>query len=154
MKTKLSLSSALLAFNGLILMGLGLYFVFICPPLLPEDPRFMGTTLDQIQSVIPGLLIWLRRVFWVTLAPGASAGVGGFMFATGLLITHIAVTAFQQLTRGARSMVALAGLTSIGWMSTVNFMIDSDFKWLLFAFNLPWIAALVLSWRENSLIQE
>ena len=75
MKTKLSSSSAFLALSGFILMGLGLYFIFIRPPLLPEDPRFMGTSLDQIQSVIPGLLIWLRRVFWV---------MGGFMFATGV----------------------------------------------------------------------
>ena len=140
MKRKLSLSSAFLVFNGLILKGLGLYFVFIRPPLLPEDPRFMGTSIEQIQSVIPGLLIWLRRVFWV---------MGGFMFTAGLLTTYIAVTAFQQPARGARSVVALAGLTSIGWMAIVNFIINSDFKWLLLAFNLPWIAALVLASRES-----
>lgn len=121
-------------------MGLGLYFVFIRPALLPEDPRFMGTTLDQIQSAMPGLLIWLRRVFWV---------MGGFMFATGLLTAYIAVIEFQQLARGARFVVALAGLTSIGWMAAVNFMIGSDFKWLLLAFNIPWIVSLVLSWRES-----
>ena len=140
MKTKLSPSSTFLALGGFILMGLGLYFIFIRSPLLPEDPRFMGTTLDQIQSVIPGLPIWLRRVFWV---------MGGFIFTTGVLTTYIAVTVFQQLGRGARSVVALASLTSIGWMAVVNFMINSDFKWLLLAFNLPWIAALTLSWRES-----
>jgi hypothetical protein len=75
--------------------------------------------------------------------------MGGYMFATGLLTTYIAVTAFQQLARGARSVVALAGLTSIGWMAIINFMIDSDFKWLILAFNLPWIVALVLSWGES-----
>lgn len=121
-------------------MGLGLYFVFIRPALLPEDPRFMGTTFDQIQSAMPGLLIWLRRVFWV---------MGGFMFATGLLTAYIAVIEFQQLARGARFVVALAGLTSIGWMAAVNFMIGSDFKWLLLAFNIPWIVSLVFSWRES-----
>lgn len=140
MKTKISLSSTSLVFEGLILMGLGLYFIFIRPPLLPEDPRFMGTSFDQIRSVIPGLLIWLRRVFWV---------LGGFMFATGVLTTYIAVTAFQQPARSARFVVGLVGLTSIGWMAVVNFMINSDFKWLLLAFNLPWIAALVLSWGES-----
>lgn len=140
MQTKLSPSSALLTFQGVLLIGLGLYFVFIRPALLPEDPRFMGTTLTEIQAIVPGLLIWLRRVFWV---------MGGFMFTTGLLTTYIAATAFQQLASGARSVVTLAGLTSMGWMSAVNFMIDSDFKWLLLAFNLPWIVALILSWREN-----
>ena len=133
-------SSSVLALGGIMLMGLGLYFIFIRPPLLPEDPRYMGTTLAEIQATLPGLLIWLRRVFWV---------MGGFMFTTGLLTTYIAATAFQQLARGARFVVALAGLTSIGWMVVVNFMINSDFKWLLLAFNLPWIAALVLSWGES-----
>jgi hypothetical protein len=140
MKIKLSPSSTFLVSQGVILMGLGLYFVFIRPALLPEDPRFMGTTLVEIQATVPGLLIWLRRVFSV---------MGGFMFTAGLLTTYIAVTAFQQLARGARSVVALAGLTSIGWMAVVNFMINSDFKWLLLTFNLPWIVALVFSWRES-----
>jgi hypothetical protein len=66
-------------------MDLGLYFVFIRPPLLSEDPRFIGASLDEIQSAIPGLLIWLRRVFWV---------MGGFMLASGLLTTYVANTAF------------------------------------------------------------
>jgi hypothetical protein len=140
MKTRLSLSALFLALSGLILMGLGLYFIFIRPPLLPEDPRYIGTTLAEIQATMPGLLIWLRRVFWV---------MGGFIFATGVLTTYIAVTAFQQLARGARSVVALAGLTSIGLMAVINFMLDSDFRWLLLAFNLPWIVAVILSWRES-----
>jgi len=46
-------------------------------------------------------------------------------------------------------VIALAGLTSIGWMAIVHFLIDSDFKWLLLAFNLPWTIALILSQREN-----
>jgi hypothetical protein len=90
---------------------------------------------------MPGLLIWLRRVFWV---------MGGFIFTTGLLTTFIAISAFQQLGRAARSVVALAGLTSIGWMAAVNFMIDSDFKWLLLVFNLPWVLALILAQRQHS----
>jgi hypothetical protein len=135
-----NLSSSVLALGGISLMGLGLYFIFIRPPLLPEDPRYIGTTLAEIQATMPGLLIWLRRVFWV---------MGGYMFTTGLFTIYIAVTALQQLARAARFVIALAGLSSIGWMAVVNFMIDSDFKWLLMAFNLPWIVALVVSWRES-----
>jgi hypothetical protein len=140
---------ASLAFGlgGILLIGLGLYFMFLRPVLLPKDPRYMGTSLAEIQQTFPGLLLWLRRVFWVTLAPGASAGVGGFMLASGLLTTYIALTAFQQPERGARVLVSLANLVSIGWMAIVNFMIDSDFKWLLLAFNLPWILAFFLSWE-------
>ena len=66
-------SASVLALGGIILMGLGLYFIFIRPPLLPEDNRFMGMTVAQIQSTMPGLLTWLRRVFWV---------MGGYIFTT------------------------------------------------------------------------
>jgi hypothetical protein len=140
MNTKPYASSILLALNGIILMGLGLYFVLLRPPLLPEDPRFMGTTLAEIQTSLPGLLVWLRRVFWV---------MGGFMFATGLLLLYVAQTTFRAHLTSARLMVALAALGSIGWMAIVNFMIASDFKWLLLTFNLPWISALVLSLWEK-----
>lgn len=140
MKTKPYASSILMALNGTILMGLGLYFVFIRPPLLPEDPRYMGATLTEIQTTLPGLLIWLRRVFWV---------MGGFMFATGLLLLHMAQTTFRTHSMSVRLVISLAALSSIGWMAVVNFLIDSDFKWLILSFNLPWMIALFLSWGER-----
>lgn len=58
------LSSGALALGGIILIGLGLYFIFMRPALLPEEPRFMGTTLKHIGVAFPGLLLWLPRVFW------------------------------------------------------------------------------------------
>lgn len=140
MSTKLYASSVLLALNGIILMGLGLYFVFLRPPLLAEDPRFMGTTLAEIHTFLPGLLVWLRRVFWV---------MGGFMFATGLLLLYVAQTTFRTHLGSARLVVAIAALSSIGWMAAVNFLIASDFKLLLLTFNLPWILALIISGRER-----
>ena len=42
-------SATFLMIGGIILIGLGLYFIFLRPPLLPEDPRYMGTTLAEIQ---------------------------------------------------------------------------------------------------------
>jgi hypothetical protein len=138
---KRSLSSTFTVFQGVLFMGLGLYFVFIRPPLLPEDPRFMGASLADIQSAIPGLAIWLRRVFWV---------MGGFMFATGLFTIYIGSMITSHSTRNARLVLALASLTSIGWMTIVNFIIASDFKWLLLVFNLPWILALIVSEREHA----
>src|SRR5690242_13875445 len=116
MKTKSYNSSILSAFNGLILIFLGLYFIFIRPPLLPEDLRFMGTTIANIQTTLPNLLIWLQRVFWV---------MGGFMFASGLLLLYVAQTTFRNPSMRARFVVTLAALSSIGWMAIVNFLIDS-----------------------------
>lgn len=134
-------SATVLALGGAILMMLGLYFVFLRPPLLPEDPRFMGTSIAQIQMSVPGLLIWLRRVFWV---------MGGYIFATGLLTFHVAVTTFRARVRGVAGVVALAGSTSIGLMAVVNFIIVSDFKWLILSFVLLWALALALYWLERS----
>ncbi|WP_298934269.1 hypothetical protein [uncultured Ramlibacter sp.] len=139
-ENRAQLSSSALTLGGVILIGLGLYFIFIRPALLPEDPRFMGTSLEQIRSSFPGLLLWLPRVFWV---------MGGYMVSTGLLTCYLARTSFRSRTPGAVWVAAVSGLTSIGLMVVVNFIIDSDFKWLLLAFTAPWVAALLLYVREK-----
>ena len=134
-------SATFLALGGAILMILGLYFVFLRPPLLPEDPRFMGTSLAQIQMSVPGLLIWLRRVFWVT---------GNYMFATSLLTVYVALTSFRARVCGAVGVVAISGLSLIGLMAAVNLMIASDFRWLILSFVVPWTLALALYRSERS----
>lgn len=134
------LSSHALTLAGVTLIGLGLYFIFIRPALLPEDPRFMGTTLEKIRETLPGLLLWLPRVFWV---------MGGYMVSAGLLTCYLARTSFRSRTPGAAWAAAFSGLMSIGLMAVVNFIIDSDFKWLLLAFTAPWVAALWFYSRER-----
>ena len=124
-----------LAFGGIILMGIGLYFIFLRPPLLPEDARYMNTTLAEIQAAAPGLSTWLQKVFWV---------MGGYIFTVGMLTVYMAFSSFQARARGVFPVIALAGLSSIGWMTFVNFIIASDFKWLLLLCALPWLAALIL----------
>lgn len=134
-------SATALALGGTILMVLGLYFAFLRPPLLPEDSRSMGTSQALLQATVPGLLIWLRRVFWV---------MGGYMFATGLLTTYLAATAFRARARGVAGVAAITGAASVGLMAVVNFIIASDFKWLILSFALPWTVALGLYWIERS----
>ncbi len=116
-------------------MGIGLYFLFFRPPLLPEDARYMGTTLAEIQVSVPGLTRWLQKVFWV---------MGGYIFTTGLLTIYIAFSSFKTRTRGAFPVIAVAGLSSISGMTVINFIISSDFKWLLLVSVFPWVAALTL----------
>ena len=130
------LAQASLGLGGLILMGMGAYFAFLRPPLLPEDVRYVGASLAQIQSAIPGFLPWVSRVFGV---------LGGYMFATGLLTAHLAAASFRDAKPLATAVVVISGLASIGWMAITNFLIDSDFKWLLLAFVLPWLVAVVSS---------
>ncbi len=131
------IATRLLVLGGVILMGMGFYFAFLRPPLLPEDTRFMGATIGQIQTTLPGLAPWLARVFGV---------LGGYMFATGLLTVYVAATGFKAGRLGPLAVIAVSGFASIGWMAITNFAIDSDFKWTLLAFALPWVVALVLSW--------
>ena len=128
------LAACALALGGMILMGMGFYFIFLRLPLLPEDIRFMGATIGQIQTTLPGLEPWLARVFGV---------LGGFMFATGLLNIYVAVTTFKIWRLGPLAVIAVSGFASIGWMAITNFVIDSDFKWTLFAFTSPWVISLI-----------
>ena len=128
-------SATALSLAGLLLAGMGLYFIFIRPALLPEDLRYMGSALKNVKDNIPGLTNWLQKVFWV---------MGGYIFTTGLPTIFIALTSFRKRLRGAFSIVVLAGINSIGTMTLVNFMIDSDFKWLLLSFALLWAIALLL----------
>lgn len=133
-------SARVLALAGLILIGLGLYFIFLRPALLPEDPRYMGTTLPAIRAALPGLEAWLEKVFWV---------MGGYMIASGLLTGALALTLVREGRPGIGGVVAVAGLLSIGWMAAVNFMLDSDFKWVLLGLALLWPVAFVLMRLEG-----
>ena len=128
-------SASCLTLGGFLLAGMGLYFIFLRPPLLPEDLQYMNTTLSLIQNKIPDLSAWLQKVFWV---------MGGYIFTTGLLTMYVAQTSFRTRARGAYIIVALAGITSMGSMTIVNFILQSDFRFVLLAFTLPWIVSLIL----------
>ena len=140
-----SIATRALVLGGAILMGMGVYFAFLRPPLLPEDLRYMGATISQIRTALPGLEPWLARVFSV---------LGGYMFATGLLTVYVAATVFRTGRLSTLAVIAISGLASIGWMAITNFVIDSDFKWALLAFTLPWVVALVLAWLGERKIHQ
>ena len=129
-------ASGSLGVGGLIVMAMGIYFAFLRPALLPEDLRYLGASMAGLQTAAPGLLRWLPRVFGV---------LGGFLFATGLLTVHLAATSFRSEKPLPLAVVAASGAASIGWMAVNNFRIDSDFKWLLLAFVLPWLVAVASS---------
>ena len=120
--------------------GTGLYFIFLRPPLLPEDVRYMSLSSAQLGVVGPQLEAWLGQVFRV---------FGGYILATGVLTITVAATSFRANHRGAAVGAAIGGAASIGLMAAVNFTIDSDFKWMLLAIALAWASSLVLFWFEN-----
>jgi hypothetical protein len=69
---------SLLAACGLFQVGLGVYFIALRPPMLPEDERFTGLSLEMIAS--PAIPVWLDRVFVVL---GGHATHGPFGHAGG-----------------------------------------------------------------------
>ncbi len=128
-------SALFLTLGGFLLAGMGIYFVFLRLPLLPEDSKYIGFSLLAIQNNIPGLSMWLQKVFWV---------LGCYIFTAGLLTMYVAQTSFRTRTQGAFAIVSIAGLSSIGSMTIVNFILHSDFKWVLLAFTIPCIVSLIL----------
>ena len=125
---------------GIWLIGLGLYFALLRPALLPEDPRYIGSSLAQIQTALPGLERWLRRVFIV---------MGGFMTASGLLTIFLAATAISARRKGTGIVLLLAGLATVVTMSWTNFVIDSNFKWLLLGPAVLWFAGIAAYVHER-----
>ena len=128
-------STWMLSGCGLWLVALGLYFVFLRPPLLPEDTRFMDSSLAQVRAALPGLERWLQRVFIV---------MGGFMAGTGVLTVFVARAAMPSRLRGTSLALGLAGALTVALMGAINFSLHSDFRWVLLVPALLWLAGLVL----------
>src|SRR5262249_48350855 len=127
-------SAILLAVAGITLVGAGLYFLFLRPPLLPEDVRYMGLGPEQLAAVRPRLEAWLTHVFRV---------MGGYVLATGVLTITLAATSFRLHQWGAGLGALVGGAASIGLMAATNFIIGSDFKWTLVGMAALWAASLV-----------
>ena len=130
-----------LAATGAALIVIGLYFILLRPPLLAEDVRYMGIPTAQLDIIKPRLDVWLTHVFRV---------MGGYVVATGVLIITLAATSFRAHQSGAAIGALIGGAASIGWIAAVNFIIDSDFKWVLFGVALLWACSLTLFWLEKS----
>lgn len=130
-----TIAAWLLTFCGISLVGIGGFFILARPPLLPEDARFMGSTTEEILASLPRLSSWLRHVFWV---------LGGYIATTGVLVLYVANTGIRSGNIGALAVLAVSGLTSLGWMSAVNFLIRSDFRWALLSLDLVWAIGLLL----------
>ena len=120
---------------GVWLIGLGAYFVFVRPPLLPEDLRYSGANVATLQAAAPRITEWLNLVFTV---------MGGFMTGAGVLVAYLALRVLPKKPAGARAVLALTGALTVGLMSAVNFALGSDFRWLLVLPPGAWLAAVVL----------
>ena len=129
-------SAWLLAACGLVVVGIGVFFVAFRPPLLPEDRRYMAAPREPLDAVLPGLGRWLEKVFWV---------MGGYMVATGILTIHLALSGVRDGSTTAWVIAAAAGAVSVGLMAVVNLMLRSDFRWPLLGLASLWTAAVLLA---------
>jgi hypothetical protein len=131
----------LIASCGIWHIGLGLYFIFVRPALLPEDLRYMAVDVQVLHVAAPRLNDWLAKVFTV---------MGGFIAGAGVLITFIGWKVMPLRIRGMTTELALAGASTLVLMSVVNFGLHSDFRWLLALPPIVWFAALGLYVRASS----
>ena len=118
---------------GIWLIGLGGYFMFVRPPLLPEDLRYIGSSTTQVEALLPHLPSWLRNVFTV---------MGGFIAGCGVLVVFVSVRVVPQCAQGTGIALGFTGLVTVATMSWINFALDSDFKWLLLMPVLAWMVGL------------
>ena len=134
------LSSIILTVAGVTLVAMGLYFILLRPVLLPEDIGYINLSTAEAEVVGPRMGAWLTQVFRV---------MGGYSVASGALTFALASTSFRERRSGAAVGALIGGATSIGWMMAVNFMIGSEFKWVLFGMALLWACGLGVFWWEK-----
>ena len=140
MKQRQKYSKWALLVEGIILVGMGLYFIILRPPMLPEDFNYIHTNATTINDDLPGLLIWLKKVFIV---------LGGYIVASGMLLSYLALNEPIKQTNAWPVLILVASLSSIGLMTAVNFIIDPNFKWILLFFNVPWLTSFSLTLSSN-----
>ena len=124
-------------------LAIGLYFAVLRPPLLPEDLRFLGTAPGALAAAAPRLEHWLHLVFIV---------LGGQIAAVGVLTAALALRLSQGRALGWRELTLLggAGALSVGTMSVVNLVLQSDFRWPLIVPVAAWAVAVALATRDAS----
>jgi len=124
-----------IALLGGVAIVMGLAFITLRPlvVLLPEDQRFTGMTVEQLRTQSPALFTWIGLVFrsW-----------GAFAVGLGVLLTGIAVSAYRRGERWAWWTVALAGLSTFTIFLKVNFVLGSDFRWVIAALLSVFVLAL------------
>ena len=117
-------SSLLLGACGAWLMLLGIYFIFLRPPLLAEDLRYIAIAEASAGGAMPGLSDWLKLVFTV---------LGGFIVSSGVALAYLSIWVLPRRQKGAAIVAAVMTILGPVLMCAVNFALRSDFRWLLLA---------------------
>ena len=95
----------------------------------------MGATLAQLREAAPGLEEWLGIVFTV---------MGGYMVGSGVLTLGLVRIAMPRRLPGIAWALGLGGLSTVVLMSAMNFVLHSDFRWMLVVPALMWIVGVAV----------
>jgi hypothetical protein len=100
---------------GVLTLGIATYFLFLRPPMLPEDAGFTGIPAGALP---PRLAAWLSIVFrtW-----------GGFVAGFGIVLVAIGTYLLTAATRVLRGGVALALVIAFARFLLSNIELKSDF---------------------------
>jgi hypothetical protein len=126
--TRERIGAILLLALGILTLGLGAYFSFFRPALLPEDLRFTGADPGLLD---PRMVAWLGIVFrtW-----------GGFLAGFGILLAAVGGNLLSARQGVLRWGAAAAVLVAFGRFLFSNLQLRSDY--LLFIAGLFTIGAV------------
>ncbi len=130
-------AGGLLLAIGVLTLGTAIYFLFMRPPMLPEDARFTATTLDALS---PRSGDWLTIIFHT---------MGGFIAGFGIVLAAIGVYLLTGAPRILRGGAALALVVAFGRFLFSNILLRSDFLPVLVAMSVVALAAALALLRRK-----
>lgn len=88
-----------------------------------------------------------------TVAKGKTAQTdvpGAVVVASGAMTVLVACRLLARRERGTLAALSVAGAASVALMSATNFLLYSNFRWLLLLPALLWLAGLLCYLRESA----
>lgn len=107
-------------------------------PLLPEDVKFTGLSLEDLSKNDPRLLKWLGLVMraW-----------GGFIFSTGVFTIYLAKHGIRNRQRWALNALAFGGIPMFTTFFIGNIILESQFLILIGCIFFLYCASLLMMWK-------
>jgi hypothetical protein len=132
------IAGVLLVILGVLTLGTGTYFLFLRPPLLPEDLRFTGIDPKLLD---PRMITWLGIVFRTG---------GGFVTGFGILLSAVGWNLLSARVSALRWGASAAILVAFGHFLASNLVLHSDHLPFIFAmFAIAVVAASQLLRRSG-----
>jgi len=117
---------------------MGLHFMLIRPTFVffPEDLKFAKITMAEVNPYLVG---WIKMVFrsW-----------GSFVFATGVYLIGISLTAFKRKEKWAWLTIAIASVVNFSVFFSVNVLLKGDFVFMIGFLLFATITVLAITYKD------